>query len=617
MRPGYELIREQLFIRKELKERVLWLVKIRWCIAAMPFIAMVALPLLHLDVARGPLFLLGMSVLVYNGFFLGVAKWLEHRRAHTVTPFLVLTHAQIIVDLATLFGVIALTGGASSPLLVLVICHIVLAGILLAPIATFLYAGITLAAMGTLALLPLFSSCRIGSKDWQSVLLPSGWQGPEAMLHTIVFGAAVLFSAFLISAVRGGLQKKGRRLLTISRELEIANTKLLALYEMVKDIGRHTNLQVLLDSATRQAATLMGVKACAIKLLDEEKKCLRFAATYGLSGDYISMGKLELAKIPIYRRVIEGNPYVVNSIEEKDHSQHPEDIIGEGIGAMLCLPLRGNNSILGMYCIYGEKNYGFKADEVAFFTLMTDLTGIAVERVKWDLTKSWFMAKVTHNLRSPLGAILSMVKLVRNGYLGSLNEKQYATLERCERRAENLVELINDLLTIGKERTELGAVKLSTVYPQNVLKAIIPLFTDQAIRKDITLSSVIAPSVPPVLASDSLIEDLFSNLISNAIKYTPHGGRVTVALGMGNAGAVTFEVEDTGIGMSEADIARLFTQFFRAENAKKLVTEGTGLGLVIVKEILERLDGTIHVSSKMGGGSRFVCRIPGLPNSGS
>lgn len=612
MRPGYDLIREQLFIRKELKERVLWLVKIRWCVAAIPFIAMVALPPLHFDVARAPLFLLGMSVLVYNGSFLGVARWLEHRRAHAVTPFLVLTHAQIMVDLATLFVVITLTGGASSPLLPLVICHIVLAGILLAPMATFLYAGITVAVMGILALLPRFSNWRIGSKAWQSLLLPSGWQGSEAMPHTIAFGAAVLFSAFLISAVRGGLQKKGRQLLAISRELEIANKKLLALYEMVKDIGRHTNLQELLDSATRQAASLMGVKACAIKLLDEEKKSLRFAATYGLSGDYVSRGKLELAKVPIHREVIEGNPYVVDVIDEKDHCRYPEDIARERIASMLCLPLRGNNSVQGMFCIYGEKNYGFKTEDVDFFTLMTDLTGIAVERVKWDLTKSWFMAKVTHNLRSPLGAILSMLKLVRNGYLGALNEKQRSTLVRCERRAENLVELINDLLIIGKERTELGITKLSAVSPQKVLKAILPLFTDQAIRKEITLSSVIAPLVPPVLASDSLIEDLFSNLISNAIKYTPNGGRVHVTLNTENGDAVRFEVEDTGIGMSEADIACLFTQFFRAENAKKLVTEGTGLGLVIVKEILERLGGKIHVSSKMGEGSRFVCRFPGF-----
>jgi K+-sensing histidine kinase KdpD len=579
----------------------------------VPFLAMLAIPALHLDMARLPLFLLGMILLAYNGVFLGFGKWLERRRAHTVAPFLFFLHAQIGVDLATLFAIITMTGGSSSPLLILVICHIVLAGILLSPSATFIYAGLTLVALSLLTILPRFSTGDIWPASWGRALLPASWQDSAVVLHTIAFGVAILSSAYLISAVRGGLQKKGRQLLAISRELEIANTKLLALYEMVKDIGRISNLQALLDSAARQAATLMGVKACSIKLLDEDKKYLRFAATYGLSEDYISKGRLEVAASPVHRGVIEGSPFIVNVIDEKDRFQYHEDIAKEDIGSMLCLPLRGNNSVLGMFCIYGEMNYGFAKEEVDFFTLMTDLTGIAVERVKWDLTKSWFMAKVTHNLRSPLGAILSMTKLVRSGYLGAINERQLATLIRCERRIENLVALINDLLTIGKERTELGIAKLEAVHPHEVLNAILPLFSDQALRKAITLTSAIAGSVPPVMASEGLVEDLFNNLISNAIKYTPNGGRVEVALYAEDNGAVTFEVADTGIGISETDMACLFSQFFRAENAKKLVTEGTGLGLVIVKEILERLGGTIRVSSNVGEGSRFVCRIPGLP----
>jgi K+-sensing histidine kinase KdpD len=615
MQPGYELIREQLFIRKELKERVLWLVTVRWYVGGIPLLAVPAILLLHLDVAPSLFALLGMIILAYNAAFLGCAKWLERRHAHAVTPFLIFAHVQIGVDLLILFIVIAMTGALASPFLILVICHIVLAGILLPPTATFLYACITLAALGLLAILPRFSKWGILFNHWQAILLSNGWRNSEVILDNIALGVAILFSAYLISSVRGGLQKKGRLLLAISRELETANAKLLALYEMVKDIGRHSNLQELLDSATCQAATLMGVKACSIKLLDEDKRHLTFAATYGLSEDYTSKGKLELAKSPINRRVIEGQPFVVGVIAEKDHFQYPEKIAKEGIASMLCLPLKGNNSILGAFCIYGEKDYGFDKEDVAFFTLLTDLTGIAVERVKWDLTKSWFMAKVTHNLRSPLGAILSMVKLVRNGYLGPVNEKQSATLKRCTHRIELLVELINDLLIIGKERTEGGRTKRLAVYPHKVLKDILLLFSDQAHRKEITLSSVIAPSVPPVLASERLLEDLFTNLISNAIKYTPNGGRVDVTLDSIEKETVVFEVADTGIGISGADRVHLFSQFFRTKNAQKMVTEGTGLGLVIVKEILERLGGTIQVTSQEGAGSRFVCRIPALPHA--
>lgn len=151
------------------------------------------------------------------------------------------------------------------------------------------------------------------------------------------------------------------------------------------------------------------------------------------------------------------------------------------------------------------------------------------------------------------------------------------------------------------------------MHPCEVLNTILPLFSDQALRKQITLTSAVSASVPPVLASVGLVEELFGNLISNAIKYTPTGERVKVSLNSENGGMVTFEVADTGTGMSETDIACLCSRFFRAENAKRLVIEGTGLSLVIVKEILERLGGTIQVSSNVGEGSCFICRIPGLP----
>jgi FtsH-binding integral membrane protein len=173
MQPGYELIREQLFIRKELKERVFWLVKIRWYVAGILAVAIPAIPLLHLDVAVSPLAVLSLIVLAYNGAFLVFSKQLERRRDPAVTPFLVFAHVQIGFDLTTLFVLIALTGGTSSPFLILVICHIVLAGILLPPAATFLYAGITLAVMGLLAILPRLTNWGA----WQPILFPNGRQG--------------------------------------------------------------------------------------------------------------------------------------------------------------------------------------------------------------------------------------------------------------------------------------------------------------------------------------------------------------------------------------------------------------------------------------------------------
>jgi putative methionine-R-sulfoxide reductase with GAF domain len=404
------------------------------------------------------------------------------------------------------------------------------------------------------------------------------------------------------------LRSKGRNLLAISKELETSNARLIALYEVIKEIGEQLSLKGLLDSATRQAANLMGVKACSIKLLDEEKRFLEFASTYGLSEDYLHQGKLELEKSPINREIIDGKSHMMGSIDEKDYFQYPENIEREGISSMLCLPLRGNNMILGVFCIYSEQNYFFGPDDIDFFALMSGLTGIAVERTKWDLTKSWFMAKVTHNLRAPLGAVLSMVQLIRRGYLGPVNERQHETLERCETRMGILSELIADLLRIGKERTELGKSKLHPLAADEVLKKLQPMFQDQAVQKGIDMIFEIGRS-DWVTATKSPGRPYQPHL--NAVKYTSSGrSRLPDSE---EDGRIRFEVSDTGIGIPEGDVPRLFSEFFRTENAKKLVEEGTGLGLVIVREIIDRLGGKVHVDSREGEGTRMTCFIPGSP----
>ncbi|MFZ2447079.1 MAG: GAF domain-containing sensor histidine kinase [Syntrophobacteraceae bacterium] len=615
MQPGYELVREQIFIRKELRERVLWVIKVRWLFAALALTGLAVTTPMILDLPMLPLVGVCVAVLAYNAVFAWSAKWLERADKPDVRLYSVFLHIQITCDLAALFVAVCLTGGMASPFLIFVIFHIVLAGILLPPASAFLYGGAMLLITGLLTLAQ--QAPGLGFQPAASGIFASQLHAHPGvgLLQYLTFAAVILFSAFLTTSIRGGLRSKGHNLLEISKELETNNARLFALYEVIKEIGRPSGLQELLDSATRQAANLMGVKACAIKLLDEDKKFLEFASTYGLSEDYLSKGKFDLEKSPINREVIEGKSHVIGRIDEKDYFQYPENIEREGISSMLCLPLRGNNKILGVFCIYSRRHYLFDQRDVDFFGLMSDLTSIAIERVKWDLTKSWFMAKVTHNLRAPLGAVLSMVKLVRKGYLGPVNEKQNETLERCEVRMEMLADLISDLLRLGKERTELGKSKLRPVAADAVLRKLEPLFKDQALQKGIDMTFEIRRSELRVQAGETLLEDLFANLISNAVKYTPAGGRVEVVLGLEEDGRVRFEVSDTGIGIPEEDVPRLFSEFFRTERAKQLVEEGTGLGLVIVREILDRLGGKVHVESKEGEGTRMTCFIPSSPDA--
>jgi signal transduction histidine kinase len=112
------------------------------------------------------------------------------------------------------------------------------------------------------------------------------------------------------------------------------------------------------------------------------------------------------------------------------------------------------------------------------------------------------------------------------------------------------------------------------------------------------------------MADEKLLDELFVNLVSNAVKYTPKGRRVRVSLAKENNVHVRFEVQDSGIGIPEQDRSRLFTEFFRSKNARAFTQEGTGLGLVIVKEILDFINGKIQVESDVGKGTRITVRLP-------
>jgi signal transduction histidine kinase len=206
-----------------------------------------------------------------------------------------------------------------------------------------------------------------------------------------------------------------------------------------------------------------------------------------------------------------------------------------------------------------------------------------------------------------------MLNLLHEGYLGASDERQEKTIMRCQLRIEALKGLINDLLKLGEKRSEAAKMALYRVDLAATMNQLMDSYRAQAAEKGLDIRFNIQDTVLHILANEKIVDELFTNLISNAIKYTPSGGKVEVTLSREGRESVRFEVSDTGIGIAEQDQTRLFTEFFRTENAKALTEEGTGLGLVIVKEILDRLGGTITVKSAVGQGTSFTCVIPSMP----
>ncbi len=233
----------------------------------------------------------------------------------------------------------------------------------------------------------------------------------------------------------------------------------------------------------------------------------------------------------------------------------------------------------------------------------------ANERLKAaDREKTDFMNLVTHELRSPMVAIRSLLQTLAEEYAGQLNPEQRMLLERADKRAEQMIDMINDLLRLAKTRA--GAVREPVVFDLvEETRGVVELFSPQAERAELRLRFDPQTEPVPVRGDRGDLRYVITNLVSNAIKYTPEGGTVRVEVRRENETAL-LAVHDTGIGIPPEDRPKLFTEFFRASNARRRRAVGTGLGLAISKRIVEAHGGSIEVQSTIGKGSSFYVRLP-------
>jgi len=224
-------------------------------------------------------------------------------------------------------------------------------------------------------------------------------------------------------------------------------------------------------------------------------------------------------------------------------------------------------------------------------------------------TKSEFISAVSHELRTPLTSIKGYASLLMTGKLGDIPEQVKQRLEKINNHSDNLVKLINDLLDIS--RIESGGVEMSfsKCHITQMIENVHDLLTPQMREKDILWQAEVDSNIPEMILDTSQFERVFINLVSNAVKFTPERGTISVRAMLDND-KVNFEVADTGIGISEEDVAKLFDEFFRVENEINASVKGTGLGLPLAKKIVEAYGGKMWITSKIGLGTTFHFVIP-------
>jgi PAS domain S-box-containing protein len=226
-----------------------------------------------------------------------------------------------------------------------------------------------------------------------------------------------------------------------------------------------------------------------------------------------------------------------------------------------------------------------------------------------DKMKSEFIAMVAHELRAPIASVEQQLNVILNGMAGEVTAKQEKLLSRAKERTHGLLTLIKDLLDLSKIEAGKMVQYKEPLSLQEVISKVIDLMRAEAEAKKIDLQFSAPPTTPLINADRNSMEGIFTNLISNAIKYTPEGGKVWVTLGE-EGGFVKATVSDTGIGIKKEDLPRIFDKFYRVKTPETREIIGTGLGLAIVKNIVDAHLGSISVESEEGGGTTFTVLFP-------
>ena len=226
-----------------------------------------------------------------------------------------------------------------------------------------------------------------------------------------------------------------------------------------------------------------------------------------------------------------------------------------------------------------------------------------------ELQKYEFLSILAHELRTPLNSIVGFTKLILNEIDGPLNELQRTDLTAIYTSSQHLLSLVNDILDLSLIDTSRVRLVVEALDLNKLINNMADSFRGQMVEKSLELKLNLPPTLPPVRGDEARVIQVLGNLISNAWKYTPAGGRVTVRTRVVD-GFVQVDVSDTGVGISEKDLGHIFERFYRADQAEVQTVSGIGLGLSIAKRLVELLGGKIWVESRVDQGSTFSFTLP-------
>ena len=410
-------------------------------------------------------------------------------------------------------------------------------------------------------------------------------------------------------------------------ELTRSVSELKALGEVGQAVSSTLDLATVLSTIVSRATQLAGVDGGSIYEYDEAEEVFHVRATDGLSNELVeAMRSAPIRKGEglLGRMAISGEPVEIRDIADAGayRSRVRERLIAEGHRSLLAVPLLREHHLLGGLAVNRKSAGAFTPQVIELLQTFATQSALAIQNARLfreieakrrqleiaSQHKSEFLANMSHELRTPLNAIIGFSEVLHERMFGELNDKQAEYLADILESGRHLLSLINDILDLSKieaGRMELDASDFSL---PGAIDNALTLVRERAHRRAIALERSIDGSVGNICGDERKVKQVILNLLSNALKFTPEGGRVTVRART-HDGWAEVSVTDTGVGIALQDQQTVFEEFRQVGNAEKKV-EGTGLGLAISRKFIELHGGKIWVTSSVGEGSTFAFTLP-------
>ncbi len=414
------------------------------------------------------------------------------------------------------------------------------------------------------------------------------------------------------------------------RELKRQRLGLNTMYEVARKVNSTLNLQDCLQGILEKAMEVLEVERASLMFMEEGKGELIIKVARGLEEEIIRNTRVKVGEHISGWIIREGQPLLIKDIgaDSRFVAQHNKKYY---TSSLLSVPLKIEDKVLGVININNKiSRESFNEDDLGLLTGLADEASLAIGKVllheqvkkrveeltaltksleKLNEAKTELVSIASHELRTPLTSIKEAISLVLEGATGEINEGQRKFLRMAAKNVDRLVHLTESLLDLSRVEAKKAEMKRELVNVAGIAKEVIVSLKMQADRKKIVLRICCPDGLPRIYADRERVTQVFTNLLANAVKFTPEGGMVTVE-GADIGEDLRFDIIDTGEGIPADKFEIIFDKYARLDRAFLKGEKGAGLGLAIAKDIVKGHKGSIWVESELGKGSQFSFTLP-------